>query len=978
VNITDYHAKYFTYELTKRCASDSLEKLSSTLSNAQVDLNPHQIEAALFAFRSPLSKGAILADEVGLGKTIEAGLVLSQKWAERKRKILLIVPSSLRKQWNAELQEKFFLPSIILETKSFNQYIKDGNLNPFNQKDVIVISSYHFARAKSPYIKQTKWDLAVIDEAHHLRNVYKSSNKIAKEIKNALSEIPKILLTATPLQNSLLELYGLVSIIDDHVFGDIKSFKAKYARVSREQDINENEPRLVDAKQEMFTDLRNRLKPLCTRTLRRQVLEYIKFTKRIALTEDYVPTEQEIELYQGMSEYLQRTKLFALPASQRQLISMVLRKLLASSSFAIASTLDGLAYKLKKLLEDADRQIIAKETGIEGLEQNYENYDELSDEWSDQEDDGEEVEKEVVYTEADIVLIKNEKADLQKFCDLAKKIWKNSKGDALIIALKKGFEMTTGLGAQKKAIIFTESTITQAYLVRLLSDHGYTGKIVLFNGSNNDDKSKEVYQEWLSKNKYTDKITGSKTADSRAALVEYFKNEAEIMIATEAGAEGVNLQFCSLIINYDLPWNPQRIEQRIGRCHRYGQKHDVVVINFVNRKNAADQRVYELLDQKFKLFKGVFGASDEVLGVIESGVDFEKRIAGIYQTCRTVEEINQAFDNLQEEMDESIQNNLSDTRQKLLENFDTEVHEKLKINERESHAYLDTYERWLWEVTRYYLGNNADFAEHEYSFTLRNNPFPNDDIDSGPYKIGKSVADAHVYRPGHPLAQRILSDIKARQSADAEIVFDYSHNDSIISVLEPLVGKSGVLKVTNYTVEAFEAEDAIIISAVDENEEAIDPEIIKKIFSLSAVSVTPRQVTPELHKKLDGLEQRFVSILFAQIAERNGKFFDDEIDKLDSWAEDKRQSLKIHLKEYDDQIMALKKEGRTALNLPEKLTVQKKIRDLDAKRNFAWKEYDEAAKIIEQQKDGLLDTVEKQLRQKIEKKTIFTIRWKII
>ena len=337
------------------------------------------------------------------------------------------------------------------------------------------------------------------------------------------------------------------------------------------------------------------------------------------------------------------------------------------------------------------------------------------------------------------------------------------------------------------------------------------------------------------------------------------------------------------------------------------------------------------------MYKGVFGASDEVLGAIESGVDFEKRIARIYQTCRTVEEINLAFDTLQKEMDESIQSNLSDTRQKLLENFDTEVHEKLKINERESQAYLDAYERQLWEVTRYYLGNKADFAEHEYSFTLKNNPFPNENIDSGPYKIGKGVADAHVYRPGHPLAQRIFSEIKAKQSAEAEIVFDYSHNDSIISVLDPLVGKNGALKVTSYTVATFEAEDASVISAVDEKEESVDPEIIKKIFSLSAVSVTPRQVTPELHKKLEGLEQRFVSTLFAQIAERNGRYFDDEIDKLDSWAEDKRRSLKIQLKEYDDQIMVLKKEGQIALNLPEKLTAQKKIRDLDAKRNVAWK-----------------------------------------
>jgi ERCC4-related helicase len=984
MKVTDYHAKYFAYELTKRCSSNSLEKLSSTLSNAQVDLNPHQIEAALFAFRSPLSKGAILADEVGLGKTIEAGLVISQKWAERKRNILLIVPSSLRKQWNAELQEKFFLPSIILETKSFNQYIKEGNLNPFKQEDKIVICSYHFAKAKSSYVKQTKWNLTVIDEAHRLRNVYKTSNKIAREIKDALAEVPKLLLTATPLQNSLLELYGLVSIIDDHVFGDLKSFKANYARVSREQDIFESENGIIEPKQEMFLDLRNRLKPVCIRTLRRQVLEYINYTERKPITQDYIPTEQEIELYDGMSEYLQRPKLFALPFSQRQLMTLILRKLLASSSFAIASTLNGLVYKLEQLIEkakaEANKEISDTDTG--GIEQNFETFEEISDEWIDEEEEvnGEEEEtKKKVFTPEDIALMEQEKADLEKFRDLAKKIFTNSKGEALLTALKKGVEMTEDLGAKRKAIIFTESTITQKYLAEnLLANNGYKDKIVLFNGSNNDEKSKEIYQCWLIQNKDTDKITGSKTADMRAALIDYFRDEAEIMIATEAGAEGLNLQFCSLVINYDLPWNPQRIEQRIGRCHRYGQKHDVVVINFVNRKNAADQRVYELLDQKFKLFKGVFGASDEVLGSIESGVDFEKRIAGIYQTCRTAEEINTAFDKLQEEMDESIQSNLSDTRQKLLENFDAEVHEKLKTNQRESQAYLDTYERWLWDITRYFLGENADFAEHGYTFTLKNNPFPNTDIDPGPYKIGKNVEDAHIYRPGHSLAQRILNEIKNKQVSEAEIVFDYSNNPSIISVLEPLVGRSGVLKVSNYTIEAFEAEDAVIVSAIDEAGEPIESDIIKRIFSLSAVSATMQTLSTEQHKKLDELEQRILSVLLSQITERNGKFFDDEIDKLDSWAEDKRRSLKIQLKEFDDQIMMLKKEARTAVNLPEKLTAQRKIRDLDAKRNSAWKEYDEAAKIIEMQKDDLLDILEKQMKKTVEKKSVCDIAWKII
>ena len=981
MKITDQQAKYFAYELTKRCSSNSLEKLSSTLSNAQVDLNPHQIEAALFAFRSPLSKGAILADEVGLGKTIEAGLVLSQKWAERKRGILLIVPSSLRKQWNDELSEKFFLPSIILEAKSFNQYIKEGNLNPFNQEDKIIICSYHFARSKSPYIKQTKWDLAVIDEAHRLRNVYKTSNKIAREIKDALAEVPKILLTATPLQNSLLELYGLVSIIDDHVFGDLKSFKANYARVSREQDIYENEVGLVEPKQEMFVDLRNRLKPVCIRTLRRQVLEYINYTERKPITQDYIPTEQEVELYDGMSEYLQRTKLYALPFSQRQLMTLILRKLLASSSFAIASTLDKLVYKLERLITDTKAKLPQQDVDTISLLGDFEALPEVSDEWiDDEESEGDEDEKEKkALTEKDIVLMEQEKADLEKFRDLAQKIYTNSKGDALLTALKKGFEMTAELGAKKKAIIFTESTITQRYLAEtLLGSNGYKDKIVLFNGSNNDDKSKEIYKNWLAKNKDTDKVTGSKTADTRAALIEYFRDEAEIMIATEAGAEGVNLQFCSLVINYDLPWNPQRIEQRIGRCHRYGQKHDVVVINFVNRKNAADQRVYELLDQKFKLFKGVFGASDEVLGSIESGVDFEKRIAGIYQTCRTSDDINTAFDKLQEEMDESIQSNLSDTRQKLLENFDAEVHEKLKINQRESQAYLDTYERWLWDVTRYYLGDNADFAEHEYSFSLKVNPFQNEDIDPGPYKIGKNVEDAHVYRPGHSLAQRILNEVKNKQIESAEIVFDYSNHSSIISVLEPLVGKSGILKVSNYTVEAFEKEDAVVVTALDEADEPIERDIIKKLFSLSAQSVVPKTLSSEEYVKLDELEKQTISVISGQIAERNSEFFDAEVDKLDNWSDDVKKALELDLRKLDIDIKTAKTNAKKIVNLEEKLKAQREIKDSEKKRNEMRRKLYEAQDEVEVKKEKLLETIEDQLKQRSKIETLFTISWKII
>lgn len=979
MKINDYQAKYFAYELTKRCSSDSLEKLSTTLSNAQVDLNPHQIEAALFAFKSPLSKGAILADEVGLGKTIEAGLVLSQKWAEKKRRILLIVPSSLRKQWNQELLDKFFLPSIILETKSFNQIIKSGNLNPLIQDNNIIICSYHFARAKAPYIKQAGLDLVIIDEAHRLRNVYKTGNKIARDIKDAIQEYPKILLTATPLQNSLLELYGLVSIIDSHVFGDLNSFKANYARVPREQDTFVEDASDLEPRNEMFADLRNRLKPVCIRTLRRQVLEYIDFKDRKAITQDYIPTEQEIELYNGMTEYLQRPVLYALPSSQRQLMTLILRKLLASSSFAIASTLKGLIYKLDKLEEEIVSAEAKEEYSLfTDISENFESFDETADEWIDDEEDelDEQTKKSSKLTAEDLPKIQAEKEDLKKFRSLAKGIFQNSKGDSLLIALKKGFEMTEELNAQKKAVIFTESRITQKYLLDLLSENGYKDKIMLFNGTNNDDQSKEIYKNWLEANKESDKVTGSKTADSRAALVDYFKSDAEIMIATEAAAEGINLQFCSLVINYDLPWNPQRIEQRIGRCHRYGQKHDVVVVNFVNRKNAADQRVYELLDVKFKLFTGVFGASDEILGSIESGVDFEKRIAAIYQSCRTEEEINTAFDTLRNEMDEPIQEGMMGAKEKLLENFDAEVHEKLRLNLSESRIFLDRYEKWLWDITQYYLKDSAIYKDDEYSFVLKENPFKEQKIENGPYKIGKNIDDAHIYRPAHPLAQSILSRVKDIELSECELVFDYTNNGTIITPLKELVGKSGVLRVSELTIESFESEDRVVVTAIDSDGNVIEEESAKRLFSIPS---KPNNIMGTIdHKYADEKEKGRIGILTSSIAEKNSEFFDEEVDKLDKWADDVKKSLEIELKRLDIDIKTMKTNAKKVLNLEEKVLLQREIKDLEKKRNEMRHKLYKAQDEVDDRKEGLLERVESQLNQKTSLKTLFTVKWKVI
>jgi len=949
--ISPYQAKYYAYQLTKRCPSDTPEKLSAILSNAQVDLNPHQIDAALFAFKSPLSKGAILADEVGLGKTIEAGILIAQKWAERKKKLLIIVPSSLRNQWSQELFDKFYLPSIILEAKSFNQFIKQGGKNPFD-RNKIVICSYHFARNKEEYIKKTKWDLVVIDEAHKLRNVYRTDNKIGKSIKHSLEYSKKVLLTATPLQNSLLELYGLVSIIDEHIFGDLKSYKSQFARI-------DNDTR--------FIDLKERLKPICKRHLRRNVQEYINYKNRIPITIEFIPTDDEQVLYEMVSEYLRRENLQALPKGQRHLMILILRKLLASSTYAISRTLDMLAKKLKKKLKDA--------TIVETYDDIIEDFsaaEEVCDEWDDNENEAE------VLTKADVKVIESEIAELEAFRDLAESIVHNAKGEKLKTALEQGFAKARELGGREKALIFTESVRTQQYLNRILQQvPELKDKIVLFSGSNNDEKSKKIFANWLEKYNGTDVITDSRTSNIRAANIDYFKNEAKVMISTEAGAEGINLQFCSLVVNYDLPWNPQRIEQRIGRCHRYGQEFDVVVVNFVNKSNKADQRVFELLRDKFQLFSGVFGASDEVLGVIESGVDFEKRIAEIYQSCRTKEQIQEAFDSLQEEMDEKIAANMKSTRAKLFDHFDDEVIEKLRVTRKDSEIYLNRYEHWLWAITQFGLKKHAVFNHSDPVFHLKTNPFTNIKIPTGIYKLKKNVTDAHTYRIGHPLAQALIQQARKLDTPEKLLTFDYTNTQSRISILEALIGKQGHLAVYNFTVSALEDEDYIIHAGITDDGKLLDSEQCMRLLSIPVKNET--RINGSLNvNKLDDIQKKKQSEIIDDIAEKNAEFFEEEMDKLDKWAEDKRNSLKLNLKEFDDQIKEYKRNARMAHNLPDKLSAQKKIRDLEKKRDAAWREYDIAGREIEKQKDDLIDMIEKKLKQKVTIENLFTIQWKLV
>lgn len=958
---TDFQSKYIAFELTRRFSSDSVNRLIPVLADAQVDLNPYQVEAALFAFRSPFSKGAILADEVGLGKTIEAGLLLAQKWAERRRSLLVILPANLRKQWSQELEDKFFIPSVILEARSFNESVRAGNLNPFNQQSV-VLCSYQFARSKEPYIRQVSWDLVVIDEAHRLRNVYKNTSKIANSIKQAVTQFPKVLLTATPLQNSLLELYGLVSIIDDFAFGDLNSYRTRFSRLGNDAD---------------FEELKERLKPLCKRTLRCQVLEYVKYTNRHALVQEFVPSEDEQRLYDLVSEYLRKPTIYALPASQRHLMTMILRKLLASSTYAISGTLEGLAQRLEAAALAAAPGVASQDD----LPADWEELDELSDEWEGDESNHP-AEEPPQFSLEQLAELRQELAQLREFHGLAKSIIKNSKGEVLLTALRRGFaaaaEAQRSQGAatlQQKAVIFTESRRTQEYLFRLLDQTEFTGKVMLFNGINNDATSKAIYQGWLAHHAGTDRISSSPSANMRAALVEHFRQEASILIATEAAAEGINLQFCNLVVNYDLPWNPQRIEQRIGRCHRYGQKFDVVVVNFLNKNNAADQRVYELLDQKFRLFNGVFGASDEVLGAVESGVDFEKRIAAIYQQCRTPEQIQFEFDQLQRELESEITAGQRDAREKLLDNFDQEVVEKVRIQSRE---VLDRFNQQLWQLSQHLLADYATFDSQGFSFTLHTNPFPGETIHPGPYRMGKAVEDANTYRIGHPLAQRVLERGKTLATPPAEVDFLYTDSGKNIAILEPLVGRRGWLACSHLTMSALEIEDRLVLCALTDDGDMLDETQCRRLFDLPGRQGATCQVPPTVTDALAQAQGAVRQALIEDMTNRNGHWFDIEMDKLDRWAEDRRASLKAELAEFDEALKEAKKAARLAPTLPEKLERQRAARTLESKREEAWRDYDQASREIDRQKDALLDEIGRRLEQRVEQAHLFTLRWRLV
>lgn len=775
-------------ELTLRRPADGPGRIARALRRAEIDLNPHQVDAAVTALRALKDRGVVLADEVGLGKTIEAGLVIAQLFAEGKDRIIVLAPASLRKQWARELEEKLGIPSIIVDGSTVAEDLRQGRKPKelFERAGRVVISSHPFGARRAEELEAVRWDCVVIDEAHRLRGAHKGS-KTALALRNALYRRPKLLLTATPMQNGLSELYGLLTFLDPDVLGSPEQFRRAFPDAMPGSTVQ---------------DLRARVKPYVHRTLRRQVREYVRYTERRSMVCEFTPTRDEARLYEHVSEYLADPETLAIDPARRHLMVLVYRKLLASSPAAIAGTLAQLARGLESRLGRGEHLPAGADEDAEEI------YRELVEEHEAAAGPPEDRPRPPVTSGR----IADEIDRLMRMSRLASSITRPAKLEALLSALDRAFTEAASRGWPQKAVVFTESRRTLDMLYAALEAAGNRGMVTALHGASGD-------------------------ADARARIVEDFRGHCRILLLTEAGAEGLNLQFANLIVNYDLPWNPQRVEQRIGRCHRYGQQRDVVVLNFLASDNEAEKRLYELLSSKLELFDGIFGATDDVLGALGDGAAFERDVADIFGRCRDESAIKSAFDALQRSLEGEIAERMGAAKAAICDFFDDDIRARLRMTGQQAAAQLDRDEAQLVRLVR--------------------GAFPGQQPDAlGRLELGDGLGTIETSRkhrtPGgslltvdHPVAARLIHELKADAPAEVRYtLFPYTRNKHKVSRLEPLLGGEGWWLAYRVSFDGPLSEDhvvhVVLMKTASGETVVLEDAQIDALLGIDALDIEPR------------------------------------------------------------------------------------------------------------------------------------------
>ena len=714
-------------ELTRKRRSDDAERFVEMFRRSTVDPNPHQIEAAMFALQRLPSGGAMLCDEVGLGKTIEAGLVITQLRAEGKAHVLIIVPLSLGRQWQVELQELFSLRSTIVGADSLGQSndSKQRSTEPDDEQSrrgIYIIGREFASTSKGKAWLQSKgaWDLVVIDEAHEMfstihtrfsksngdyqKNLSKGGARRAAQVKSLIEGAPILLLSATPLQNNLYELWGLLQFVDPEyrILGRFNEFCTLFVTGEGGRTVMPD----------MEETLRRRLSLVLKRTLRRQAQPFMKqpFRARHVHTANFSSEKMEAELHRAINQWLSQDMLAAYRKGHRALMALQVRRRMASSIEALVATLGTIKERMLEIRKTG------KYPGRDSFDLELEN---ISDDNFD--DGGARVKRargggvhgdpDQPRESVDMQLLEDDITEIERIEKLAQEVMRaggDGKKRRLLDVIRqiesrsiKGLEDEQTVS--DKVVIFTESVRTMESLRDYLEANGFKDHVTTFSGTKEGPIADRALARWQEEvGKFLSPALESGAA-IRGALIHEFKTRTRILIATEAGAKGLNLQFCNCLINYDLPWNPQRIEQRIGRVHRYGQKHDVLIVNFINLSNEAEARVYELLEEKLHVFTETLGASDTIINQPEVALNLEVRINEILDRCRTQEQIREEFDKLSLELDE-VQRQMHDEKLRatklLLQDLDTSVQARLRKLEGELESALSRCDEILLGILR--------------------------------------------------------------------------------------------------------------------------------------------------------------------------------------------------------------------------------------------------------------------------------------
>jgi hypothetical protein len=904
------HAIQWRYEaedLVRLRRSTEQRRFTAPQRVGRIDPNPHQIEAVVFALSRLNDGGCILADEVGLGKTIEAGLVIAQLWAEGARRILLVAPKPLLGQWRQELYALFGIEA------------KDGATDAVHREEgVFLIGRERAGGEHGRTLAAVRFDLIVIDEAHEIfGGLYKRIGadgewrEDAQEARTAwrafelirASGTPVLLLTATPIQNSLTELWALVQYVDPSgtLLGQLRTFRELFC---------DQDDRVLTQGQE--DELRRRIGVVLKRTLRRQAQEFLSrpFVNRQAKLFEYRMSPAEAQLYEDVTRYLLEPNLAGFRGNNRRLLLIAFHRRMSSSSRALAQSLDYVAERLRRIVDPTGAGAGAAAVP----------------EWlpdGADEEEGEASPPEDALRAEDLPppreRVQAELARVLDFSARARALGEDSKARALLEALRLVLAREKSGRGSGKLVVFTEYLVTQDYLQELLIRSGLVGEqeVTLFRGTNDSARARQALERWWKEvgGQLPPHTRPAQDIAIRLALVHEFATRSRVLISTEAGAKGLNLQFSETVVNYDLPWNPQRIEQRIGRCHRYGQTRDVTVINFTAKDNAADRLLFEILSQKLDLFGTVLDASDRVLHEAggqppESlasalGAELEASLRRIWERARTVEEVETELRQLREKMGEErrrFEDQHSRTAGLIESHFDDEVRRVFRRHQEQLRPALAELDADLERVAVAYLRHLG--AEHRVEpaaggriLTVHSSPALPASLRGGLSVALGAVAGHESLHLNHPLIAEAVA--AARAAASGRLAVALQLPEDAPPGLRQLRGTSGrlvLLKVRHGGLEPVE--HLVPVALLDGVEAPLAPELAAALLRAPARDVERRGERPAAEE--DALADAIEEAVFADTAEVSGAErarLERNLEQIERYVEDRL--LLLRRKEQD-------------------------------------------------------------------------------